>query len=189
MEQRNELGDSQGPSNLHAMLLQKLTTKSTKLEMTFTTLGMNLCHVISVIAFSISCKLYSIKRHNSDYSNPYFTDFYIFCHYRISCQRDDDNRYCKYIKKYIWTHTYITEYQTAMCNLSCQMCFESYVYIPERYSVICWRADIWIIIVSVWTKNRQLISQPFLTSLNSFNLTMQKLFPKQTTALYPCQLL
>lgn len=29
-----------------------------------------------------------------------------------------------------------------------------------------------------------MISQPFLTSLNNFNLTMQKLFPKQTAALY-----
>lgn len=31
-------------------------------------------------------------------------------------------------------HTYITEYQRAMCKLSCQMCFESYVYSPEKLS-------------------------------------------------------
>lgn len=36
--------------------------------------------------------------------------------------------------KYIWIHTYITEYQRATSKKSCQMCFESYVDSPEKLS-------------------------------------------------------
>lgn len=121
-------------------------------------------HVILMISLSVDPNDVGLRNTTVIIIIYIFTGFYITDHYSLSCQRGD-NRYYKYILKYIWAHTYVTEHQTAMCNPRCQMCFQSYVYNPESCLVIYWRADIWIIIISVWTKNRELISQPFLTSL------------------------
>lgn len=127
-------GISQGPFTLSTRLLQKLTMRSNVTD-DFDIFGHELCRINDSFFNQSSANYVGLSNETVFILIYTFTVFYIFYHYSTSCQKDYDNRYCKYLKN-IYLDTYITEYQTSVCNLSCQMCFERHVYSPESCSVI-----------------------------------------------------